>query len=245
MSQIDLLISTIKKSLKKEGITYKMLASEVGLSEAAVKRMFSEKNFTINRLSEICEAMGMQLTDLIRIMEKEQVKTDQLNEEQEKQLASDERLLLVAFLVINGYKIDDIMHAYYFTKPEAIHYLAQLDKLKIIELLPNNRIKLIISSKFSWRRNGPIQKFFTEKLQADFLADSFSKKTDKHYFLTAMLSDKNIMELQSQIESLVSDIKVRNLGDFDTPLNEKQIHSILVAMRPWQPNVFNKLRREE
>lgn len=245
MSQSEMLITVLKKELKRAGITYRSLAPRLSLSEAAVKRMFSEGNFTIKRLNDICELMGIQFSDLTRLMEKDQKKIDHLSAQQEQQLASDERLLLIAFLVINGFTLNDIVDSYNFSQPQVIRYLVKLDKLNIIELLPNNKIRLIISSKFSWRSNGPIQEFFTKKLQVDFLAHPFNRNEEKHYFLTAMLSQKNAVELENKIESIVNDFKVKNLDDFHTPNGEKKIYSFLLAMRNWHPKEFDYLRKQK
>ena len=49
MSQTSSLIETLKKYLKARGITYRMLAEEMGLSEASVKRLFSKHGFSLQR----------------------------------------------------------------------------------------------------------------------------------------------------------------------------------------------------
>ncbi|MEE9412955.1 MAG: hypothetical protein V3V22_07880, partial [Methylococcales bacterium] len=74
----------------------------------------------------------------------------------EEELVDNPRFLLVAFLVIHRCTFDDIVSNYLLTEIEIVNHLIRLDQLKIIELLPNNRIKLLISSHFSWRKNGPI-----------------------------------------------------------------------------------------
>ncbi len=44
------IVETLKKDLKKRGVTYHALAARLGQSEANVKRFFSEGNFTLKRL---------------------------------------------------------------------------------------------------------------------------------------------------------------------------------------------------
>jgi len=45
-----LLVETLKRVLKGRGITYAQVAERLRLSEASVKRMFSRRDFTLQRL---------------------------------------------------------------------------------------------------------------------------------------------------------------------------------------------------
>jgi AraC-like DNA-binding protein len=49
MSTSARLIDTLKRQLKARDITYKGLAKRLGLSESAVKHMFSTGNFSLRR----------------------------------------------------------------------------------------------------------------------------------------------------------------------------------------------------
>ena len=50
MSQTAQLLSALKKFLKAKGITYQLLADRLDLSEASVKRLFSDESFSIRRI---------------------------------------------------------------------------------------------------------------------------------------------------------------------------------------------------
>ena len=243
MAEATLIVDALKKALKQQGIRYRDLASHLDVSEATVKRMFSEENFSLERLAQVCQILGMGFSDLAAIMEAEEKRTDRLSEEQEQELASDIKLLLMAFLVINGWQFEQIQAAYQYTAPETIQYLIKLDRLGIIELLPNNRIKLIISPKFSWRKTGPMQRFFTHHMQQDFLESDFLSEDAKHYFLTAMLSPETAHEFARRIEDVVTEFKVRNLEDMHEPLEKREVYSMLLAIRPFRPHAFDLLRR--
>ena len=141
MAQTLHLVNTLKKALKAHGLTYSAIAKKVDLSEASIKRMFSEKNFTLNRLEQLCQCMDMELSDLLRLMQEEQQHLSQLSEAQEKEIVNDLNLLLITVCVLNRWTLNDIIERYKITETEGIRYLAKLDKLKIIELLPKNRIK--------------------------------------------------------------------------------------------------------
>ncbi len=67
MSESTAIIQVLKRSLKSKGLTYKDIAKRVGLSEASVKRVFSAKTFTLQRLESVCMAIGMSMAELVRI----------------------------------------------------------------------------------------------------------------------------------------------------------------------------------
>ena len=51
------LISTLKRVLKTRGVTYADLAERIALSEASVKRLFSQGTFTLERLEQVCAGL--------------------------------------------------------------------------------------------------------------------------------------------------------------------------------------------
>ena len=67
MSESTAIVQVLKRSLKTKGLTYKDIAKRVGLSEASVKRVFSAKTFTLQRLESVCAAIGMSMAELVRL----------------------------------------------------------------------------------------------------------------------------------------------------------------------------------
>jgi len=53
------LVDTLKRILKGRGITYATVAAGLGLSEASVKRMFSRRDLTLQRLEDVCRIAGV------------------------------------------------------------------------------------------------------------------------------------------------------------------------------------------
>lgn len=243
MAQTQALISTLKKALKSQGLTYRDVARGMGLSEASIKRLFAEQTFSLQRLDQICQLLGMEITDLVKQMEASQQQLDQLTEEQEQELVSDIKLLLVAFLVINGWTFDDIIRAYKISETEAIRYLARLDRIKLIDLLANNRIRLRISPTFAWRRNGPIQQFFTSNLQDDFLQSRFDETDELFGFLSGMLTSACADQVRQRLQQLANEFRNLNREDRARPINTREGYSLFLAFRSWRPDVFEKLRK--
>lgn len=239
MGQTSTLLRTLKRVLKVQGLTYRKVAVALGLSEASVKRMFSEENLSLERFDQICQLMGLEFADLIREMESEAHRISSLTEAQELDLVSDGKLLLVAFLVVSGWKADDILERLELSLADVIRCLTRLDKLGMIELLPGNRIKLLVSPNFAWRRNGPIQRFFTANFLEDFLESSFERRNEHFAFLSGMLSRASITTLHLKMEKLISEFNELHVEDQQLPLSQRQGYSAILAMRPWRPSAMD------
>ncbi len=244
MAQTGSLISTLKIMLKSRGMTYRHVANAIGLSEASIKRLFAEQNFSLQRLDQICQLLEIEISDLVKQMQLNQQQLNELSEAQELELVADIKLLLVAFVVINGWKFEDILTWYDLSETEVVRYLARLDRIKMIDLLPGNRIRLLISPKFSWRPNGPIQMFFTEHLQQDFLQSRFDKQEETFQFPSGMLSKSSCEQFNRRIKQLVQDFHALNEQDRSLPLTERFGYSLFLAFRPWRPDVFEKMRKQ-
>jgi len=239
MAQTTPLIQTLKKALKANGKTYQDVANALGLTEASVKRLFSEKKFSLDRLDQICQMMNMEIFDLVQMMrETNQRQISQLTEEQEEEIVSDLELLLVTICVLNRWTIDDILSRYAIAETLCIQKLAQLDRLKLIELLPQNRIKLLVAPNFAWQKNGPIQRFFQDTVAASFLQDRLDPETDQLVFMTGMLSVSSREVLERKIEHLASEFDELNGDCAGLPINQRQWTSMVLAIRQWEYGPF-------
>ncbi len=61
-------------------------------------------------------------------------------------MVADPKLLLVAVHAVNHWTFDEIVATYTLSKAECIRMLACLDKLGIIDLLPNNKIRVRVAA---------------------------------------------------------------------------------------------------
>jgi transcriptional regulator with XRE-family HTH domain len=245
MSQTKPLIDTLKKELRKQGKTYRDVAVTLGLSEASVKRIFSERNFSLDRLDHICEWLGLEISDLIRIMEQNVQLTSHLSLQQERELVSDIKLLLLTHFLISKWTFSEIIETYEISKTEGIQLLARLDRMKILQLLPGNRVKLMISRDFEWLSGGPIQRFYEERVQSEFLDSSFSNSGDYRVFLSGMLTRNSNVELTRRLKSLARQFIEASIEDESYPMNERHGTSVLIAMRPWGLKIFESFRRSK
>lgn len=244
MSGTATLVATLKKTLRSRGVTYAEVAGYLQLSEASVKRMFSHNHFTLDRIDAICSMLDLDILDLIRIVDEDQEKIQNLNKEQEEELVSDTRFLLVALCVHNGLSFNEICETYNYSETECLSYLIRLDKLGLIQLLPNNKIRSLIAHDFEWLAGGPIERFFVSKAQNEFLNSEFNIPEEKRIYLTGMLSKKSIGIISHRVELLAREFSYLQNDDSNIPLESKHHVGFLLAIRPWELSVFSKFKRK-
>ncbi len=239
------LVEALKRTLKAKGLTYADLAEGLGLSEASVKRIFSRGDFTLQRLEEVCRIARIDFTELAVAAVEESQGMTQLTAEQEEEIVSDPTLLLVAWCAVNNWTFEQIVATYDLTQAECVRCLARLDRIRIIELLPGNRIRPLINRTFSWRPDGPIQRYFRSRIEAEYLGSKFDRSDELFLFLSGMLSNASITELIGELRRVARDFAQRHRADLALPLPQRFGTSLLIAMRPWELRAFRQLRRED
>ena len=146
----------------------------------------------------------------------------------------DPRLFLAAVSVLNLMSFDDIVGAYTLTPAETVGLLARLDRIGIIELLPNNRFRLKIARTFAWIPNGPIQTAFKNNA-GDFFASDFAGSAETMLLLNGRLSRANALALVDKLKRVAREFSAQHIEDASLPLSDRPPISILLACRPWQP----------
>jgi len=244
MAQTTAIIKALKKTLKIHGKRYSDVADALGLSEASVKRLFSEEQFSLKRLDQICNFLGIEISDLLSSMKDDQ-QIQCLTEEQENQLVADIPLLLVANSVLNHWSFNNILSIYNFSETELIQLMAKLDRLRLIQLLPLNRVKVLVDRNFSWRKKGPIQTFFEEQVKQEFFDSRFDGPGEKRVFLVGMLSRASNETFQRKLDKLSEYFHDLHTQDEKLPSLDRFGTSAVMAMRLWEPSVFESKRKKK
>jgi transcriptional regulator with XRE-family HTH domain len=238
------LVDTLKRLLKARGITYGELATRIDMSEASVKRMFSQKNFTLQRLDDILTASGIGFDELSEA-QSGSTAIAQLTMAQEKEIIGDPRLLVVAVSAMNHISFDDIVSYYAMDAVEVTKYLLRLDKIGFLELLPNNRVKLLIARTFGWIPNGPIQTYFRHEAAADYLDSRFDGQDEVLRLVNVMLTKQSAAALLERLKQVAAEFSQQHQHETRLPLSQRHAISFMVAARPWVPRAFKTLLRTD
>jgi len=236
------LVETLKRILKARGITYAALAAQLQISEASIKRMFSQKNFTLKRLDEICHVTGIGFDELTATTEKEKL-ISQLTPEQEQRIVANTKLLLVAVCVLNQWTFEQIVSTYNISEAECVQLLAILDKIRFIKLLPNNRFKGLVTRTFSWLPDGPIQNLFKQHASSDYFRSRFDRPGEVMLVVNGMLSATSKNRLIGRLQQVAQEFSDMHKDDSRLPFEKRKAMSLLIAARPWELQLFTALRR--
>ena len=245
MSKATALVESLKRELKARGITYAELARRIKMSEASVKRMFAQKNFTLVRLDEILQAAQVDFRDIAVSMHDDSKLISQLSLAQEKEIIGDPRLFVTAVSALSLITLEQMIGVYELTAAEVVKYLVRLDKIGFLELLPNNRIKLLVSRTFRWIPNGPIQTHIRHLAAADYLDSSFDKEDESMQLVNVLLSRESVAALIRRLNELAREFSQQHQDDAKLPFDDRHPISFLLAARPWLPASFKALVRKE
>jgi DNA-binding Xre family transcriptional regulator len=243
MSQASQLVDLVKQTLRDRGKTYADLARGLGVSESSVKRLFSKKKLSLERLEQICAQLELEISDLLELSRASEARITELTEAQEESLVKNERLLLVGLLALSHWSAAEIVATYKVSEAEIVRLLAKLDGLGIVDLLPGNRVKLRLARNFSWRKDGPLQKFFAARVQRQFFESSFTDAGELRVVVHGSLSDHSNGLLRQRIRKLAEEFDA--LAEEDRRFDRKTLAgtTLVVAIRPWELGLFSDLRR--
>lgn len=236
-------IAELKHLLKVSGLTYQALALRLGLSEAAVKRMFSKGDFSLTRLEQVCDVLGVTMDDVVATSARHTDLPRQLTPKQEQTLASDLRLLLVALLAFNHWRYEDMLMRYRLEASECLRLLVKLDRMGLIELQPGNRIKLCLDHRLRWLESGPIQQFIHQQIRQNFFDATLHGSGELELFAYGTLSAEAVHHIQNRLRSLHAEFAELHQRDSHLPLADRPSQCLLLAMRPWRLPAFDALRR--
>ena len=243
MSTTADLITALKKELKTAQMTYADLAEALGMAESSVKRMLAKGDMPLTRIDAICRALRIDFADLARRVAESQPLLKELTQEQERAVVADKKLLLMAICVLSQWTLEQIVQAYRVTEAEGIKYLAQLDRIGIIELRPMNRYRLKLAKTFRWRPRGPVLVYFRDHALLDYFSGSFDGPGEGMLLVHGTISRSLAPVFNDRLQRLAQDFSQQHLADQKLPDRDREGYTLLLGMRSWEFEVFSQMRR--
>lgn len=243
MAQKAQIVAELKKALREGGHTYADVAAKLGLSVASVKRLFSTEDLSLQRVDQICELIGLGLREILERAADRTAPTNQLTLAQESEVVSDPKLLFATWLVLIRTPFEEMIKDFLFTEREALQYLIRLDRLKVIELLPGNRVRLLVSRHFSWRPGGPVQKYIHQKLLREFFDSAFAGPLEEFFFHGGRVSDEALAHIKRALRSASRECAEIIERDRSTT-QPRNGAAFVLAMRPWNYSGFAQFDRD-
>lgn len=243
MHEVTQTIAAVKRQLKAQGLTYRDVASALGLSEASVKRVFARETFTVERLAQIAHLLGFTLAELLAEAASEVPKLRVLTPKQEAGLVSDEKQLLVAVCAMNRWTVDEIGAEYRLSRAEVLKCLLVLDRMGLLELLPGDRIRPLVARDFDWLPDGPIRRYFMDHALTDFLQSRFDEPEETLELAQGLLTEPALAQLRQELRRLRTRMATLHEESTEAPLAQRHGVGLIFALRRWEPESFKRLRR--
>jgi transcriptional regulator with XRE-family HTH domain len=243
MSSPEQIFDVLRAEMRGAGVTYRVLAQRIGMSESSVKRIFAQKDMSLTRLAQMCKAAGIAMEEVLRKAADLAPHADTLTLAQERSLVADPKLLLVAICCLGHWDVEQILDTYELTEAECVRRLTTLDRLGLIELRPLNRYRLMVSNAFHWRADGPVQQYFRQFVVSDYFDGRFDGEGECVLCLPARLSLPSAQEAVQKIRQLASDLARLHHEDRRLQPEERDGFTLLVGLRSWEFSAFTALRR--
>jgi DNA-binding Xre family transcriptional regulator len=243
MSTTADLVTVLKKELKAARMTYADLAAKLGMAESSVKRMLAKGDMPLSRIDAICRALKLDFADLARRIADTQPLLAELGEAQEKAVVADKKLLLTAICVLSQWTLEQITGSYRLTEAECIKYLAQLDRIGIIELKPLNRYRLKLAKTFRWRPHGPVMDYFRENALLDYFSGGFDGAGEGMLLVHGSISRGLAPSFLERMQRVAQDFAQQHQSDQKLGEKDREGYTLLLAMRSWEFEAFVALRR--
>lgn len=243
MSTTADLVTVLKKELKAARMTYADLAAKLGMAESSVKRMLAKGDMPLSRIDAICRALKLDFADLARRIADTQPLLAELAEAQEKAVVADKKLLLTAICVLSQWTLEQITSSYRLSEAECIKYLAQLDRIGIIELKPLNRYRLKLAKTFRWRPHGPVMDYFRENALLDYFSGGFDGNGEGLLLVHGSISRGLAPSFLERMQRVAQDFAQQHQSDQKLGDKDREGFTLLLAMRSWEFEAFAALRR--
>ena len=237
------LVSALKQELKAARMTYADLAQAIGMAESSVKRMLAKGDMPLSRIDAICRALKLDFADLARRVADSQPLLQELSAEQERAVVADKKLLLMAICVLSQWTLEQVLATYRLTEAEGVKYLAQLDRIGIIELRPGNRYRLKLAKTFRWRPHGPVMDYFREHALLDYFAGGFDGPGEGVLLVHGSISRSLAPAFMERMQRVAQDFAQQHLADQRQPEAQREGYTLLLAMRSWEFEAFTGMRR--
>ena len=112
--------------------------------------------------------------------------------------------------------VDYIVSEYDVSIDECTRMLLRLDRMGLIELHAQNRVRLKVAKNVFWQKDGPLWKLYYQKILNDFMDHGFESPEDRLLFSPGVLSSASMKIIIKQIDHLFK--QYNELAEMDAAL---------------------------
>lgn len=223
------ILAELRQELRRQGIRVRTLAKEIGVAEPTMGRWLRGKGLTIDGLDRICTILGIDIRDLIA--RSDEGDADRFTLSQERTLAADRKLAIIFFAILNGAQREVLEAEFGLPSCQVDQYLAHLQRLGLIDIARQGRVRPLTTRAVRWRPNGPLALDFDRSVKG--LVLSASDRMDSLYASDMVrLSAAGRARVHALFETLRHDIHVIAEQDGDARYDQYDWTVLFMLLRP-------------
>lgn len=165
-------MSVLRSRAKSLGLRQDELAKQLGISLPTIKRWFAGRGVTFESVLMLLETLDMNLSDVEEMASLESTRTFSYTTEQEEFFAARPQYLAYFDHLLAGLSPTAIAHKFCLSNRSTSKYLSALDRLKLIEHWPRDRVKMKTKGEPAWQKNGPLSRSLKDKAVAEFTSSA-------------------------------------------------------------------------
>lgn len=210
--QIEPICQQIRSQLKARQMTQEEFARVLKTSVPTMKRWLRGEGLLFRDLSRMLEALNLRLSEVSLLAEGEVRSSFTYSFAQEETLAREEGLLAFFDQLLKGKTPTQIARKHQLTEKSLVFYLSKLEKLKLIQWLPKNKVKILVSGEPNWNPGGPLSQKFRRQIVDEHLKNHLFDK-DRLRVGVYSLSNESQKKISGYLVELSERLRVLELKD--------------------------------
>jgi transcriptional regulator with XRE-family HTH domain len=234
--QVAAFIDVLKQLFRTRGIPHRVIAEKLAVTERTVKRWFAGKGLTLQVVEDLCNVLGLTFTEFCEFAKSDlDVRPAQLSSHQERTLLADPSLLFLFGLLHRGWLLQEIQNECKMSEAVVVGHLVRLEKLRLVELMPSNRVRLLFARNVCWTDRSAIGMAFQKNMKHLFDSMDFTEPNAIWSCRAINLTEQSFEHLQRRFGALTRELQEEADADRDSNASHRTWYSVLVAARAFDP----------
>jgi|GEM_PF-5343082 len=240
-SELNTVFEALKAHLKSKRITYAELANRTHMSEANVKRIFSNQSCSLEQIVEMCSATGASFLDLISVANRRKAPTFKLDSEAEEYFLTHFDCFIFYRNLLACNDLQKFLSENHFSKSRVEGYLKELLNLNLVkksdagfDRVGIGYLDLSQCPRLTDRiKNEWVPWFFNKILDSD------ESRKYSIQFASTGLTEKHGQQLMEEVKNLLDRYKEIGFDDQRTS-SEFDPVGICIGIGPHRVGVFEQ-----
>ena len=161
-------MNELRQRLRRAKVTQAELSHHCGVPPSTLKKWFVARDGAMSRIHVICAALDVKLSEILKAIEMESVKTFKMGDAQQAFFASDMRTFQIYWLfVYERQPLKEIQTLLEIGDRDFEKRLFKLDRLNLMRYIDADRAKAPRANPVRWSSDGP----FMQRLLANWSED--------------------------------------------------------------------------